>query len=99
MPTLHDDNDFLDTNLKDLEALYPIAKDVLQQCNLFVNDSKTEYTRVLQKKEKVLTESPSKVMNPGEAASYLDPSSVLTKILITDVTRAGRLSPNLRRSG
>ena len=41
-----DDNDFLDTRMKDLEDLYPIAKDVLQQWNLFVNDSKTEYTKI-----------------------------------------------------
>ena len=33
-------------------------------------------------------ESPSKVMNTGEAASYLDPSSFPTKTSITDVTKA-----------
>ena len=41
-----DDNDFLNTKMKDLEDLYPIAKDVFQQWNLFVNDSKTEYTKI-----------------------------------------------------
>jgi len=44
--TYADDNDFLGTRMKDLESLYPIAKDVLQQWNLFVNDSKTEYTKI-----------------------------------------------------
>ena len=44
--TYADDNDFIGTDMDALEHLYPIAKEVLQDWNLFVNDSKTEYTEV-----------------------------------------------------
>ena len=68
-----DDNDFLDTNMKDLEALYPIAKDVLQQWNLFVNDSKTEYTKihVATKKAKGPDGKPLKGNEPWRSSKLL----------------------------
>ena len=68
-----DDNDFLDTKMKDLEALYPIAKDVLQQWNLFVNDSKTEYTKiyVATKKAKGPDGKPLKGNEPWRSSKLL----------------------------
>ena len=48
--------------MKEFEALYPIAKEVLQQLNLFSNYSKTESPRFV-----LLKKNLSKVMNPGKA--------------------------------
>ena len=41
-----DDGDFLDDNRESLDILLPLAKDILQQWNLFVNEDKTEFVRV-----------------------------------------------------
>ena len=40
-----DDADFVDEEEKNLQALLPICKDVLQEWNLLVNESKTEFTQ------------------------------------------------------
>ena len=38
-----DDGDFIDTDLINLQKLFPISKDILEQWNLVVNEEKTEY--------------------------------------------------------
>ena len=40
-----DDVDFLDLDEEPLKALFPVCKDVLQDWNLYVNESKTEFVR------------------------------------------------------
>ena len=41
-----DDVNFLDEDMEKLKAMLPHIKDILGEWNLFVNDTKTEYTRV-----------------------------------------------------
>ncbi|KAL5249872.1 hypothetical protein ACHWQZ_G015812 [Mnemiopsis leidyi] len=39
-----DDVDFLDEYEENLQALLPVCKEILQEWNLYVNESKTEFT-------------------------------------------------------
>ena len=58
-----DDCDFCSEDIKELESLYPIAKDVLQQWNLFINDGKTEWTTVYLAPPDDLNPDGTKVQN------------------------------------
>ena len=41
-----DDADFTDEDKKNLESMLPICKEILEEWNLFVNESKTEFTHI-----------------------------------------------------
>ena len=41
-----DDVDFINTDKEPLEAIFPVIKETFQQWNLFINDSKTDFTHV-----------------------------------------------------
>ena len=66
--------------MKEFEALYPIAKEGLQQLNLFFNDSKTEYTKVCFATKKAIG-SDGKPVNGNEL--WKSRGRMLNKLNIT----------------
>ena len=67
-----DDVEFIDDHLKNIEAQFPTIKNVLEEFDLFVNDSKTEKTKIyLESKGKIDEKGKNVVaMKNGEQTSY-----------------------------
>ena len=72
-----DDADFTDEDKKNLESMLPICKEILEEWNLFVNESKTEFTHIYlaeKTKELMTKESHFEEENPGDHLSHLVPN-------------------------